>query len=101
MQRTLMILAMVAVLVIPLMASANDQDQMPSMQAPSPSLQPEVNLEQLVHILVAKGVLNAHDYAHLTDSQGSVPLRPGQARVWTWDEIDHDPVLRAGRSGGD
>jgi hypothetical protein len=29
------------------------------------------------------------------------PSRQGNGRDWTWDEIDNNPVLRAGRSGGD
>jgi hypothetical protein len=29
------------------------------------------------------------------------PSPQGNGRDWTWDEVDNNPVLRAGRSGGD
>jgi hypothetical protein len=105
MKRTLMILALLAVLVIPMLAtpmlaSADDQGWMPPEWDPTPPARQTVDLVQLVQLLVARGVLTAQDYAQLTQPQASATSSQGHARVWTWSEIDNDPVLRAGRSGG-
>jgi hypothetical protein len=101
MRRTLMVLAVLAVLAIPLIASADDQGWMPPEWTPTPPARPTVDLVQLVQLLEAKGVISDQEYAQLTQPQLSSPSRQGDARVWTWDEIDNNPVLRIGRSGGD
>jgi hypothetical protein len=101
MKRTLMIVAMLAVLTIPLIAGADDQGWMPPEWTPTPPARPTVDLVQLVQLLEAKGVITDQEYVQLTQSRLSAPPRQEQARVWTWDEIDRDPVLRIGRSGGD
>jgi hypothetical protein len=101
MKRTLMIVAMLAALTIPVIAGADDQGWMPPEWTPTPPARPTVDLVRLVQLLEAKGVLSDHDYAQLTQPQLSSPSPQGNGRVWTWDEIDNDPVLRIGRSGGD
>jgi hypothetical protein len=68
---------------------------------PTPPARRTVDPVQLAELLKEKGVLTDQDYAHLTLPRLSAPPRQGHGRVWTWDEIDHNPVLRAGRSGGD
>jgi hypothetical protein len=101
MKRTLMIVAMLMALTIPMIAGADDQGWMPPEWTPTPPARPTVDLVQLVQLLEAKGVITDQEYVQLTEPRLSTPSRQEQARVWTWDEIDHDPVLRAGRSGGD
>jgi hypothetical protein len=101
MKRTLMIVAMLAALTIPVIASADDQGWMPPEWTPTPPAQPTVDLVRLVQLLEAKGVISDQEYAQLTQPQVAAPPPQGHGRVWTWDEIDNDPVLRIGRSGGD
>jgi hypothetical protein len=101
MQRVLMILAVLMLLAIPMMTGADDQGWMPPEWTPTPPARQSVDLVQLVQLLTAKGVLSNQDYAQLSHSQVSAPSPQGHARVWTWNEIDHNPVLRIGRSGGD
>jgi hypothetical protein len=101
MKRTLMILAVLMLLAVPMMAGADDQGWMPPEWTPTPPARQTIDLVQLAQLLVAKGVLSDQDYAQLTHSQLFAPSPQGHARVWTWNEIDNDPVLRIGRSGGD
>jgi hypothetical protein len=104
MKRKLLIIAVLALLALPLAAAADDGGG-PSLTSTSwtstPPAQQTVNPGQLAQLLVAKGILTRQNYAQLTQRQSPVPSQQGQARTWTWDEIDHNPVLRAGRSGGD
>ncbi|HSF29654.1 MAG TPA: hypothetical protein VLK82_04160 [Candidatus Tectomicrobia bacterium] len=101
MKRTLMIVALLTALTIPVIAGADDQGWMPPEWTPTPPARPMVDLVRLVQLLEAKGVISDQDYALLTRPQSSSPSQPGHGRVWTWNEIDNNPVLRAGRSGGD
>jgi hypothetical protein len=96
-----MVLAVLAVLAVPMIASADDQGLIPPEWTPTPPARPTVDLVQLVQLLEAKGVISDQEYAQLTQPRLSSPSRQGDARVWTWDEIDNNPVLRIGRSGGD
>jgi hypothetical protein len=104
MQRKLLIMAVLTLWALPLIAAADDGSE-PGMTSPwwtsTPPAQQTVNPEQLAQLLVEKGILTRQNYAHLTQRQSPVPSHQGQARTWTWDEIDNNPVLRAGRSGGD
>jgi hypothetical protein len=52
-----------------------------------------VDVIQLVSLLVEKGMITPQEYAQLTHPQSSSPAQEGHARVWTWDEIDRNPVL--------
>ena len=102
MKRQLMILAMVTVLALPLMVWADETRIPPEANwTPTPPARQNVDLVQLVQVLRERGVITDQEYVQLTHPQMSSPARPGQTRTWTWDEIDHNPVLRAGRSGGD
>jgi hypothetical protein len=100
MRRTAMILAVLAMLAMPMLAAADDQGWMPPGWTPTLPARPTVDLVQLAQLLRAKGVLTDHEYAPLTHLQSASLSRPRQARAWTWEEIDNNPVLRAGRSGG-
>jgi hypothetical protein len=104
MKRKLLIMAVLALLALPLAAAAGGGGG-PTMTSPgwtsTPPARQTVNPEQLTQLLVEKGVLTRQNYAQLTERQSPVPSRRGQTRTWTWDEIDNNPVLRAGRSGGD
>jgi len=105
MKRQAMILAMLALLALPLMVWAQDDGETvipPEVRwTPTPSAGQTVDAAQLAQLLREKGVLTDQEYAQLTRPQFASPSRQGQARVWTWEEIDNNPALRAGRSGGD
>src|SRR5690606_28439613 len=105
MRRTSIILAMLAVLALPVMvwAQGNGETIIPpeAQWTPTPPARQSVDPARLARLLREKGVLSDQEYAELTRPHVSSPSQPGQARVWTWDEIDHNPVLRAGRGGGD
>jgi hypothetical protein len=101
MKRTLVMVAMLAALTIPVIAGADDQGWMPPEWTPTPPAGRAVDLVRLVQLLEAKGVISDQEYAQLTQPQLSSPASPKKGRVWTWDEIDNNPVLRIGRSGGD
>jgi hypothetical protein len=89
MKRTVMFLAMLAVLAIPLMVQADETVIPPEANwTPTPPVRSTVDLVQLVQVLVANGVITDQDYAQLTQPQLSAPSRQGQSMVWTWDEID-------------
>jgi hypothetical protein len=82
----------VLALVMPMIAGADDHGWMPPEWTPTPPAWPPVDLVQLVQLLEAKGVVSDEEYAQLTQPGLSLPFRQGQARVWTWDEIDRNPV---------
>jgi hypothetical protein len=88
MKRTLMVVAMLAALTIPTIASADDQGWMRPEWNPSPPAWPTVDLVRLVQMLEAKRVTSDQDYVQLTQPQVSSPVPQGHGRVWTWDEID-------------
>jgi hypothetical protein len=101
MKRTLMILAMVILLTAPMIAGADDQTIPPEANwTPTPPAQQTVDVVQLASLLVEKGMITPREYAQLTHPQSSSPSQEGRTRVWTWDEIDNNPALRAGRRGG-
>jgi hypothetical protein len=93
MKRYLLVLMTLMLLTVPLMVAADDQGWMPSNWTPTPLARPTVDLVQLVQLLMTKGVISDQEYAQLIQSQSSSPLQPGQARVWTWDQVYHNPVL--------
>ena len=88
MKRTLMIVAMLAALTIPMLAGADDQGWMPPEWTPTPPARPTVDLVRLVQLLEAKGVISDQEYAQLTRPQVSAPSPRGHGRTWTWAEID-------------
>ena len=89
MKRTLMVVAMLAALTIPMIAGADDQGWMPPEWTATPHARPTVDLVRLVQLLEAKGVISDQDYAQLTQPQVSAPSPQEHGRVWTWDEIDN------------
>jgi hypothetical protein len=102
MRRTLMTLMLFAALAMPVVAVADDQNiPHEANWTPTPPARWTVDTVQLVSLLVEKGMITPQEYAQLTQPQSSAPSQQGHARVWTWNEIDNDPVLRIGRSGGD
>jgi hypothetical protein len=84
----LMVVALLAALTIPTIASADDQGWMRPEWNPSPPAWPTVDLVRLVQMLEAKRVTSDQDYVQLTQPQVSWPVPQGHGRVWTWDEID-------------
>jgi hypothetical protein len=101
MKRTLTILAVLMLLAVPMMAGTDDQGWMPPEWTPTPPAQQMVDVGQLASLLVEKGMISRQEYAQLTHPQSSTPAQQGQSKEWSWNEIDNNPVLRAGRSGGD
>jgi hypothetical protein len=99
MKRTLMVVAMLAALTIPMIAGADDQGWMPPEWDPIPPTRPTVDLVRLVRLLEAKGVISDQDYVQLTQPQVSSPAPQGHDRVWTWGEIDanqRSPIYNQG-----
>jgi hypothetical protein len=88
MKRTLMIVAMLAALTIPMIAGADDQGWMSPEWTPTPPARPTVDVVQLVSLLVEKGMITPQEYTQLIHPQSSSPSQEGHARVWTWNEID-------------
>jgi hypothetical protein len=86
----------------PALAGADETKIPPEANwTPTPPARQTVDTVQLAELLKEKGVLTDQDYAQLTRPRLSAPPRQGHGRVWTWDEIDRNPVLRIGGSGGD
>jgi hypothetical protein len=88
MKRTLMAMAVLAALAVPMIAGADDQGWMPPEWTPTPLARQTVDLVRLAQLLEAKGVISDQEYAQLTQPQSSSPSPQGSGRVWTWDEID-------------
>jgi hypothetical protein len=80
-------------LTVPLMAEADDQGWLPAEWNATPPARQSIDLGQLMQLLVTKGVISDQEYVRLTNPQASSPAQPGQAKVWTWDEVYHNPVL--------
>ena len=96
MKRTLMIVAVLMLLTLPLVVGADDQGWMPPEWTPTPPARHSVDLVRLVQVLRAKGVLTDPEYRQLTRPSLPSFARPGHGRVWTWNEIEHDPVRSTG-----
>ncbi|HEX9870413.1 MAG TPA: hypothetical protein VGC99_17835 [Candidatus Tectomicrobia bacterium] len=87
-----LVLMVLMLLTVPLVVGADDQGWMPPEWTPTPPARPSVDFLQLVQLLVAKGVISDQEYAQLTQPQLSSRSQPGQARVWTWNEVYRNPV---------
>ena len=83
-----MVVAMLAALIIPMIAGADDQGWMPPEWNPTPPARPTVDLVRLVQLLEAQGVISDQDYVQLTQPQVSSLAPQGHGGVWAWDEID-------------
>jgi hypothetical protein len=88
-----LVLMVLMLLTVPLVVGADDQGWMPPEWTATPPARPAIDLVQLVQLLVAKGVISDQEYAQLSQPQSSSLAQPGQARVWTWDEVYRNPVL--------
>jgi hypothetical protein len=98
MKRTLMVLAMLTVLALPMLVWADETVIPPEANwTPTPPARPTVDLVQLVSLLVEKGMITRQEYAQLTQPQLSALSPQRNGRVWTWAEIDNNPVVRIGR----
>ena len=93
MKRYMLIGLALLLLTVPLMAEADDQGWMPPEWSPTPPARQSIDLGQLMQLLVTKGVISDQEYAQLTQPQSPSPAQPRHARVWTSDEIYHNPVL--------
>jgi hypothetical protein len=100
MRRMLMTVMMIAVLAMPVMAMADDQTIPPEANwTPTPPAQRTVDVVRLASLFVEKGMITPREYAQLTNPQSPSLPDEGHARVWTWNEIDNNPVTRIGGSG--
>jgi hypothetical protein len=94
MKRALMMLMTVALLAIPVMALADDQNIPPEANwTPTPPALQTVDLVRLVSLLVEKGMIAPQEYAQLIQPQSSSRSQQRGDRVFTWDEIYRNPVL--------
>ena len=96
MKWTLMIVAVVILLTLPMMAGADDQGWMPPEWTPTPPARQTIDLVRMVQLLRAKGVLTDDEYGQLTQPSWPAFARQGRGRVWTWNEIEHNPVRSTG-----
>jgi hypothetical protein len=97
MRRALIPLILSVALATPVVASAIDQTIPPeAYRTPRPPAQSTVDVNRLASLLLDKGMITPQEYSRLTQSQASSPSQPSDGREWTWDEIDRNPVRRAG-----
>jgi hypothetical protein len=96
MKRQLMVLAMAAVLALPLMVWADDTVIPPEANwTPTPPAGSTVDTSQLASLLVEKGMITPQEYTQLTHPQSSSSAPQGNSRVRTWADIDayeHSPI---------
>jgi hypothetical protein len=97
MRRTMIMVIKCAALVMAVVASADDQTIPPEAHwTPTPPARSTVDVNQLASVLVDTGMITPHEYTQLTHPEASSPSQHSRARVWTWDEIDHNPVRSTG-----
>lgn len=96
MKRTLMTVALLTLLTLPTMAAAGDQGWMPPGWTPTPPARQTIDVVRMAQLLRAKGILTDNEYGQLTQSPRPSPAEQGRGRVWTWDEIEHNPVRSTG-----
>jgi hypothetical protein len=93
MRRTVMLVMLCAALAMPMVARPGDQTIPPEAQwTPTPPTRSGVEVNQLASVLVDTGMISPHESTPLTAPQASSPSPHSRARVWTWDEIDHNRV---------
>jgi hypothetical protein len=74
MQRYVVVLMVLSLLSLPLVAGADDQTIPPETKwTPTPPIRTQVDADQLMELLVRKGVLTPTDQSGLTQSPGRVP----------------------------
>ena len=91
MQRTFMILAVLALLATPLLVRADDGDSVIPPQlnwTPYPPASTTGDAVQLAEVLHAKGIISDQDYARLTRPLASTPSLQEHGASWTWEELD-------------
>jgi hypothetical protein len=97
MRRIVMLVMLWAALAMPGLAVADDQPIPPEAhRSPTPPARSMVDVNQLTRVLVEKGIITPHEYAQLTRPQAASPAQHRRARVWTWEEIDRNPVRSTG-----
>ena len=86
MRRILLTSMMLALLAMPVMATADDQTIPPEANwTPTPPAEQTVDTGRLASLLVEKGMITRQEYAQLTHRQ---PSPQGNGGGWTWGEID-------------
>ena len=94
MQRKVMVLAMLAVLALPVMVRA-DETVIPPEANWTPTLpaRPTVDASQLAALLVEKGMIAPQDYAQLTRAPSAIPLGQHRDTARPFDDREQNPVL--------
>jgi hypothetical protein len=89
MRRILLMSMMLALLAMPVMATADDQTIPPEANwTPTPPAEQTVDTGRLASLLVEKGMITRQEYAQLPHPQSSSPSPQGNGGGWTWGEID-------------
>jgi hypothetical protein len=96
MKRTSIIVAVLILLTLPMAAGADDQGWMPPEWTPTPPARQTIDFVQMARMLRAKGVLTDEEYSQVTHAPLPPLAQQGRGRVWTWDEIEHNPVRSTG-----
>ena len=96
MKRTLLIVAVLILLTLPMMAGADDQGWVPPEWTPTPPAGQTVDLVREVELLRAKGVLTDAEYTQLTRTSPPPFARQGSGEVRTLNKVGHNPVLSTG-----
>jgi hypothetical protein len=97
MRRIALMVMMWAVLAMPGLAMADGQTIPPEANwTPTPPARSLVDVNRLAGLLVDKGMITPREYAQLTQPRGFSPSPHSRGRVWTWEEIDHNPVRSTG-----
>ena len=89
MRRILLMSMMLALLAMPVMATADDQTIPPEAHwTPTPPAEQTVDTGRLASLLVEKGMITRQEYSQLIPPQSSSPSPQGKGGGWTWSEID-------------
>jgi hypothetical protein len=97
MRRPLILVILCVALATPVVASADDQRLPPEAHwTPTPPARASGAVNPLASALVDTGMLIPHASPPLTPPPVSSPAPHRRARTWTWDDIDHHRVRRAG-----
>ena len=89
MKRKVIILAMLAVLALPMMVRADETVIPPEAHwTPTPPARSTVDLSQLASLLAEKGMITPQESTQLTRPPSSSLPPQGNGRDWTWGDID-------------
>jgi hypothetical protein len=89
MRRIWLISMMCVLLIMPVMATADDQTIPPEANwTPTPPAEQTVDTSRLANLLVEKGMITRQEYAQLAHPQLSSPWPQGHGKAWSWGGLD-------------